>query len=71
MMARATPLKRDLFLRVGWLISFKNNLTASAKGTRTPAGPGLLGPLRRWMYPRTFRSRRVKKGDGHHYKDKG
>jgi hypothetical protein len=35
-------------------------LIASAKGTHTPSGPGLFGPLRKWWYPRILRSINVK-----------
>ena len=55
-----TIIKGALFDIIGYLISFKNNFTASANGTISPIGPGLLGPFRIWMYPRTFRSIKVK-----------
>ena len=49
-----------LFLRKGKFVSFLHNLAASAKGVRSPIMPGLLGPLRVWIYPKNFRSKRVK-----------
>ena len=39
----------------------ENSLTASANGTVIPIGLGLLGPFRMWIYPRIFRSMKVKK----------
>ena len=56
-----TIIKGKLFDGEGELISFKKSLTASANGTIRPRAPGLLGPLRMWIYPRTLRSIRVKK----------
>lgn len=41
--------------------SLINNFRASAKGWTIPQIPTLLGPLRICIYPRTFRSRSVKK----------
>lgn len=38
-----------------------NSLIASAKGTGIPMREGLLGPFRSWIYPRAFRSIKVKK----------
>jgi len=45
---------------LGQLFSFIKSLIASAKGTHTPSGPGLFGPLRKWWYPRILRSINVK-----------
>jgi len=59
--ATAIVLKSVKLLRVGVFNSFVNSLIASANGTKAPVRPGLLGPFRRWIYPRTLRSRRVKK----------
>ena len=56
-----TAWNRVVFARVGVLFCFVKSFTASANGTRSPAGPGLFGPLRRWIYPRTLRSINVKK----------
>lgn len=44
--------------RIGSLI---NNFTPSAMGCSSPYGPTTFGPLRSCMYPRTFRSIRVRK----------
>lgn len=41
--------------------SLVNNLIASAKGSGMAIKLILLGPLRSWMYPKIFRSKRVKK----------
>lgn len=41
--------------------SLVNSLMASARGWGMPAQPTLFGPLRIWMYPKTLRSRRVRK----------
>jgi hypothetical protein len=38
---------------------FKNNLTASAMGCKSPANDGLLGPSRLWEYPKILRSNKV------------
>ena len=43
--------------RTGSLI---NSFTPSATGWSRPWGPTMLGPLRNCMYPRVFRSRRVR-----------
>lgn len=40
--------------------SLVNNFNASAIGCGMPIILTLLGPFRSWMYPRTFRSSRVK-----------
>ena len=40
-----------------------NNLIASQKGWGIPIIPTLLGPLRIWIYPKTFRSNKVKKAN--------
>jgi hypothetical protein len=40
--------------------SLVNSFTASAIGWRSPCGPTTLGPLRNCIYPRTFRSIRVR-----------
>lgn len=45
----------------GWACSFVNNFKASAKGWGIPMIPTLFGPFRIWMYPRIFRSNKVKK----------
>jgi hypothetical protein len=44
----------------GWVDSLVKSLIASANGWGTPIHPTLLGPLRIWMYPKTFRSNKVK-----------
>lgn len=41
--------------------SFVNSFTASAIGCNRPYGPTMLGPLRNCIYPKTFRSTRVRK----------
>jgi hypothetical protein len=46
---------------VGDVVSFVKSFTASARGWGIPAHPTLLGPLRIWIYPNTFRSSKVKK----------
>lgn len=38
-----------------------NNFRASAIGWGSPNRDTLFGPLRSWVYPKIFRSRRVKK----------
>ena len=40
--------------------SLMNSLTASAMGWRRPYGPTMFGPFRSCIYPRTFRSIRVR-----------
>lgn len=45
---------------VGSKICFKNNLIASAIGCIRPIRETLLGPIRKWEYPSTLRSSRVK-----------
>lgn len=45
----------------GWTGSLINNLIPSANGCRSPKGPTMLGPLRSCMYPKTFRSTKVRK----------
>lgn len=40
--------------------SLVNNFTASAMGCSSPWGPTTFGPLRSCIYPRTFRSTRVR-----------
>lgn len=47
----------DVEGRTGSLIKSFN---PSAIGWRRPIGPTMLGPFRNCMYPRTFRSTRVK-----------
>jgi len=61
MRARTSPMvgankKGDWFEGFGLARSFTNNLIASANGWGSPINPTLLGPLRRWKYPRNFRS---------------
>lgn len=41
--------------------SLKNNLMASQNGWKIPINPTLLGPLRIWIYLKTFCSNKVKK----------
>ena len=41
--------------------SFTKSFRASARGWGSPVIDTLLGPFRSWMYPRIFRSKRVKK----------
>ena len=41
--------------------SLEKSFKASEKGCKSPAQPSLVGPLRNWMYPNTFRSNKVKK----------
>lgn len=41
--------------------SFVNSFTASAIGCNNPYGPTMFGPLRNCIYPKTFRSTRVRK----------
>lgn len=41
--------------------SLAKSLIASANGCGNPIKLTLFGPLRIWIYPRIFRSRRVKK----------
>ena len=41
-----TVVNGTLFDIIGNLISLRKSLTASAKGTIKPMGPGLLGPFR-------------------------
>ena len=56
--ADGIKVKRILLATEGKTVSFVNNFMASAKGTRMPGG--LFGPFRSWIYPRIFRSKRVK-----------
>lgn len=51
----------NLLLSQGLFSSFRRSLMASAKGTISPIILGLFGPRRMWIYPSTFRSKRVKK----------
>lgn len=44
--------------RIGSLV---NNFTPSAIGCRRPYGPTMFGPFRSCMYPKIFRSSRVRK----------
>lgn len=48
----------DVEGRIGSLI---NSLIPSAIGCRRPYGPTTFGPLRSCIYPRTFRSIKVRK----------
>lgn len=48
-----------LFVGVGLACSLTNNLIASENGCGIPISPTLLGPLRRWKYPKNFRSIKV------------
>lgn len=41
--------------------SFMKSFSPSAIGCRRPYGPTTLGPLRSCIYPRTFRSTRVRR----------
>jgi hypothetical protein len=45
---------------MGVLSSLVNSFTASAMGWGIPLRLTLLGPFRSWMYPKIFRSSRVK-----------
>jgi hypothetical protein len=45
---------------LGRFSSFKNNFAASAIGWSSPNTLTLLGPFRRWEYPKIFRSSNVK-----------
>jgi hypothetical protein len=51
----------SLFDRVGGKICFVKSFIASAIGCKIPKIETLLGPFRRWEYPRIFRSSKVKK----------
>lgn len=51
----------DMFAKEGNDCSLRKSLRASAIGCGSPIIATLFGPFRLWMYPRTFRSRRVKK----------
>lgn len=41
--------------------SLENSLIASEKGCKIPIKPTLFGPFRIWIYPKTFRSNKVRK----------
>lgn len=61
MRARTSPMvganRNGVWLDgLGLACSFTNSLIASANGWGSPISPTLLGPLRRWKYPRNFRS---------------
>lgn len=45
----------------GFSVSFTNSFNASANGCSNPYGPTTFGPLRNCIYPRTFRSTKVRK----------
>lgn len=45
----------------GFSGSLVNSFIASAKGWSTPYGPTTFGPFRSCIYPRVFRSTRVRK----------
>jgi len=53
-------IKGIILAFVGLFNSLVNNLAASARGWGIPIRLTLLGPFRSWMYPKIFRSRRVK-----------
>ena len=54
-------MKGERFILKGWVCSFENSLIASAIGWGIPIILTLFGPFRNWIYPRIFRSKRVKK----------
>ena len=56
--AKRNKIGEEVEGRIGSLIK---SLTPSAMGWRRPYGPTMLGPLRSCIYPRTFRSIRVRK----------
>ena len=45
----------------GFKVSFINSFKASANGCNRPYGPTTFGPFRNCIYPKTFRSTKVKK----------
>ena len=51
---------RILLAPEGIMVSFKNNLTPSAMGCKSPKGPTILGPLRNCIQPITLRSAKVR-----------
>lgn len=46
--------------RVGFVVSFVISLRPSAIGCSSPRGPTKLGPFRSCIYPRSFRSSKVR-----------
>lgn len=52
--------KVEMFAIDGIACSFTNSFKASAIGWGRPIIATLFGPFRSWIYPRIFRSRRVK-----------
>ena len=54
---RINLLELELFSLV---VSFVNSLTPSPAGCKSPYSLILFGPFRSWLYPRIFRSSRVK-----------
>lgn len=54
-------MKVEMFAIDGRDCSFRNSFSASARGCGSPRMATLFGPLRVWMYPRAFRSSKVKK----------
>lgn len=55
-----TKKNGSLFDERGIAICFKNSFIASAIGCRRPIIDTLLGPCRKWEYPRILRSSKVK-----------
>jgi len=53
-------MKGRVLANIGVLSSFVKSFNASAIGWGMPDKLTLFGPLRNWMYPRIFRSKRVK-----------
>lgn len=53
-------IKRDIDDVDGRKGSLMNNFNASAIGCRMPYGPTMFGPFRNCMYPKIFRSTKVK-----------
>jgi hypothetical protein len=44
---------------VGFVSSLVSSFSASANGCGIPLNPTLLGPFRKWKYPKNFRSIKV------------
>lgn len=54
-------INRDVEVAKGRKGSLINSFIASANGWRMPYGPTMLGPFRSCIYPKIFRSTRVRK----------
>lgn len=54
-------INREIEVVRGRIGSFINSFMASANGWRIPYGPTMFGPFRSCIYPKIFRSTRVRK----------